>query len=549
MDESKPEINPLNEDQIFLADLEEKAYNYLNVPTSLALLFFTKSEFFYPLSDPKKLEPYIEERDAHKDLVNKQTILKLMELSKKDNPQAKQFLRAFLPRYIDISLPSGQRGYRGNDKEFEERLSNLANRKDKKNILGWLGNRQQKGENLWRSYIRLKNPLIKIESGITEAEIKEQNLIFDTVERMDSQATAELLFSKIKILKKLGFQSIDQYLELMTGQSPEETKQDILKMIKLLKQIPENHGEKTDYFLKERQVLKGLNLNVDPQADPTDLLQKSLEELGIDKDDFQKKVAIITENLAPELLTAGYFYISRPPQLKNNYPGLEDSAAWQLVKNFPVIITTPGNFNHPEEYRYLNHEFGHALEIFLSLKDNQSFPLLISGRPIPLKEVFSLFQESRMPAKGYFQARQKFLITKYAGLILHELNVWQEAEKVVNNGEKGKDKANFFKEMEASYQENVGEALNCFVPTGRFLGDRFNVNQTPLEPANYAYGIVIAALLRKIVDKAASTEDKNQILSQAVKSLNEKQSPKEFLASLGADWNEALNSLKLLFNI
>lgn len=511
------------------------------------VLWAGKSEHYYPKWSEPQATNHLREKTKYEGIINHDTVSYLLEARDRNDQRVRRLIRTLIPQYLEIQLGELKKEI-DTHRTTEDFWREIRQESNGQQVIDYLN--QLEGENLWQKFMGFRTPFLQ---GLSSPEnIAWETKIFDTVEREAGKQDAEILFKTIELLHELGFQSVDEYLTLMMGENPSVIGQQLEEMQKVFHALPDRKTERKLYMKRQQEALAGINLTDTPD-NPLLLVEQSLAELGIDKDAWTNEVGLVTD-LNPEIATAYYVLLPFLPRFAGNYEGLSESPLWKLLQNHRIVIMTPGEFQKTEDYRLLFHEEGHALEASLRLlqdKQNGRPPgSSLTGRPMTLNEVFSLFHEGRMPQQDYFKARERFLTARFVGLSQHEFTIWREAEKVVNAQEKDKNRANrrFFNTINVSYKETLGKAVSAIVPTGRSLRDFFSPTN-PGIASSYAFGMLIAASLREKIAQTDGAEEKKRILQTVADATTQRETVIDVLEQMGVSWKQAKENLHNLFSL
>ena len=503
------------------------------------LLRATKSPVFYPF-EGNQAENSRREAAAFDDILNKDTIRYLLETSDLSDISDRQILRFALKRFIGLEfwpLEIEISNDRASKKGFWKREIKPLPKGGK--MITFLDEFQ--GENPWQRYNRFKSDFLSGRIDTRNLDLSTE--IFNSVEKAASKQEAKKIFKVINLIDELGFSSVDEWLTFMIGIEPEQLRNQMEEVLMPFRQYFKVEGRK-NYITRQ---LATLEWTWEISEDVVESTLKSLEELGVDLESWSATTETITD-IAPEIGTAVYYFIQSEPQFIDKYPQLGNSLIWQKIfKGKTSFLLMKPEANHPEGFRYSFHEAGHALESFYRIIKG-SKPTDVgfaqNGRPMTLNEIFSLFHESRMPQTDFFINRERFLTARFAGLTLHELNIWRNADKYMKK-EIGFGK--FIEEIEKSYQETFGEGVNCDVPSGRSLTDFFSPVD-PLFSSGYVYGMVGAGVIDgyiKAEEKRGNTffDSLSEIADVALNSEN----IEEVLYKIGYSWEEALSQTHKFF--
>ena len=338
---------------------------------------------------------------------------------------------------------------------------------------------------------------------------------------------------------------MDEWLTFMIGIEPDILSKQLNEVSAAFHNRYLEEG-RSDYITRQ---LGTLRWDREISQNVMEATNQSLAELGIDLDIWNSITQTVTD-IAPEIGPAFYYFIQSIPQFKNEYPELAQSEIWQNIrKGKSCFLLMRLEANHPEGFRASFHEAGHAIETFLMLnmgKSTAETGFSQNGRPMSLNEIFSLFHESRMPQEDFFKDRERFLTARFAGLTLHELNIWHIAEAFTRGEIELED---FLKKIEDSYQNTFGEGVNSDVPSGRSLSDFFTP-YNPLFACGYVYGMVGATALMKYLE-SGSDDGKSRIeaLREIASISLTSETIEEILSAMNYSWQAGTAAMHDYFGL
>lgn len=525
---------------------------------ALIVLFGTGNKYFSPYRGVQA-ENYEREISRFSAVANKPLIEYLLGADYQGDSRVRKILRSVLPLYLEINLEElsiRQADERADPQIFWQKVGQGEKRGQ---IISFID--EFAGENLWQKYQAFRTAFLagRRDPGNLQQETK----VLDEVERAAGLQDQEILFQAVALIKDLGFASVDDYLELMYGVSPDEVSQNMDSLLEVFASMTDKKGVKKLYLQRQLEATSDTDQSL-PKEPLKDNLAQDLASLGIPSQDWDEKTALLT-NVIPDVTTAQFAPVYYPPELSDQYPDLENDPVWKLLQEKFLFLLSRNSYQHPEDYRYLFHEAGHSLEVFLRLEDEQvaeqPLGLSVIGRPLVLREIFSLFYEARMPNKEYFIARERFLTARFAALAKHEITLWREAEKAVkifqaSNDSLGnkldpkelrrrtlKAKTTFSHRANRSYKETLGRAVNAQVPTGRSVRDFFAPHASG-QAASYAYGMLGALSMQQIVSKA---QEPKATLKDLAASTTAAENISAVLQAMGTDFQQALQTLKDFF--
>lgn len=525
---------------------------------ALAVLYGTGNQYFSPYSGQQAIN-YESEISGFSSVANKPFIEYLLECDYQKDSRARKILRSTLPLYLEVNLESlsrRQADERANQDIFWQKVGPSQKREK---IISFIDGFD--GSNLWQKYQAFRTPFLAGQRG--PYELQWETEVFDAIERAAGLQDQEILFQAVELIKDLGFENVDDFLELMYGVTTDEVTQDMDALLQVFSAMTGKKGRRKLFLQRQLEATSNADQSL-PEGLAAENLQKDLLDLGIPIDEWEKKMAILT-NVTSDIAAAQFAAVFYPPELSGEYPDLEKDPVWSLIKDKYGFLLSRDSDHHPEAYRYLYHEAGHALEVFLRLKEEENTGQLLGssfiGTPLVLREIFSLFYEGRMPLEEYFIARERFLTARFAALAKHEITLWQEAEKVVKaihttHDPTGREyspkelrrrtlkaKTTFNHTANRSYKETLDRAVNARVPTGRSVRDFF----TPIaagQAASYAYGMLGAISMRKII---RSTQDPYSRLTNLAQITSTSENIYAVLGHMGMGFQQALNNLREFF--
>ena len=492
---------------------------YSNIYTC-GVLYATGNTNFYPFVG-EAAENYERETNVHSALFSPEMISNLLGQSQ-ESVEARGLVRKLMRMYLETATLPIQM-------EIEKERRTAAFWKPifrqapaAKDVL----ERYDEDGSLWQRYEAFRGAFLLPETS--DEDIRAYTPVFDAVERAASRQNARWLLETARLVRSFGL-SFEKFIEIQLGQDPATLFSDANEIARTMRgTLKFSHGAPA-YLIRQKEALQDVPNAEFPDTEWQEAIEQSLSDLGIPLDSWQNSVATITRAVPGHI--GAYYPIPYLPNLVGSYPDLDQDPVWNIVRTHTIVLVCSSRITGAEGVRQVFHEHGHALEAFLS-------GLPISGRPQLLNEVFSFFQELRMPQPEYAIARERFLITRFAALTIHELNIWKKAFEVADAPD-DQAVARIAAYAEQSYNHTLGRTLSCRVPTGRALRDFFTPTN-PGVPASYTLGMLMAASLRTVATDAHD-------LTQAATATTMSETAREVLEKLGISWDEALLALQNLF--